>query len=50
MDAVNEYNKTLETNKALAFLGGLNVTKGSLTKATEDFELALQNSPTHRHL
>ncbi|NP_001014336.2 tetratricopeptide repeat protein 14 [Danio rerio] len=53
VDAMNEYNKALEidTNnvEALVARGALYATKGSLVKAIEDFELALENCPTHRN-
>ncbi|XP_052395632.1 tetratricopeptide repeat protein 14 [Carassius gibelio] len=53
VDAMNEYNKALEidTNnvEALVARGALYATKGSLIKAIDDFELALENCPTHRN-
>ncbi|XP_036376754.1 tetratricopeptide repeat protein 14 isoform X2 [Megalops cyprinoides] len=53
VEAMNEYNKALEidTNnvEALVARGALYATKGSLTKATDDFELALEGCPTHRN-
>lgn len=53
VDAMNEYNKALEidTNnvEALVARGALYATKGSLVKAIDDFELALENCPTHRN-
>ncbi|XP_073699988.1 tetratricopeptide repeat protein 14 [Garra rufa] len=53
VEAMNEYNKALEidTNnvEALVARGALYATKGSLMKAIDDFELALENSPTHRN-
>ncbi|XP_057182483.1 tetratricopeptide repeat protein 14 isoform X2 [Triplophysa rosa] len=53
VDAMNEYNKALEidTNnvEALVARGALYATKGSLVKAINDFELALENCPTHRN-
>ncbi|XP_016111711.1 tetratricopeptide repeat protein 14 isoform X2 [Sinocyclocheilus grahami] len=53
VEAMNEYNKALEidTNnvEALVARGALYATKGSLMKAIEDFELALENCPTHRN-
>ncbi|XP_043730546.1 tetratricopeptide repeat protein 14 [Cervus elaphus] len=53
VDAMNEYNKALEIDKqnveALVARGALYATKGSLNKAIEDFELALENCPTHRN-
>ncbi|KAJ8277198.1 hypothetical protein GJAV_G00072480 [Gymnothorax javanicus] len=53
VDAMNEYNKALEidTNnvEALVARGALYATKGSLSKAMDDFELALQTCPTHRN-
>lgn len=53
VDAMNEYNKALEIDKqnveALVARGALYATKGSLSKAIEDFELALENCPTHRN-
>ncbi|XP_056615530.1 tetratricopeptide repeat protein 14 [Triplophysa dalaica] len=53
VDAMNEYNKALEidTNnvEALVARGALYATKGSLVKAIDDFEVALENSPTHRN-
>ncbi|XP_004477683.1 tetratricopeptide repeat protein 14 [Dasypus novemcinctus] len=53
VDAMNEYNKALEIDKqnveALVARGALYATKGSLNKAIEDFELALENCPSHRN-
>ncbi|KAL7855333.1 hypothetical protein SRHO_G00175230 [Serrasalmus rhombeus] len=53
VDAMNEYNKALEidTNnvEALVARGALYATKGSLMKAIDDFELALESCPTHRN-
>ncbi|XP_028923849.1 tetratricopeptide repeat protein 14 isoform X2 [Ornithorhynchus anatinus] len=53
VDAMNEYNKALEIDKqnveALVARGALYATKGSLNKAIEDFEVALENCPTHRN-
>ncbi|XP_051978050.1 tetratricopeptide repeat protein 14 [Xyrauchen texanus] len=53
VEAMNEYNKALEidTNnvEALVARGALYATKGSLVKAIDDFELALENCPTHRN-
>ncbi|XP_061095276.1 tetratricopeptide repeat protein 14 isoform X2 [Conger conger] len=53
VDAMNEYNKALEidTNnvEALVARGALYATKGSLSKAMDDFELALEACPTHRN-
>ncbi|KAG9351165.1 hypothetical protein JZ751_025055 [Albula glossodonta] len=53
VEAMNEYNKALEidTNnvEALVARGALYATKGSLTKAMDDFELALEGCPTHRN-
>ncbi|KAI2650132.1 Tetratricopeptide repeat protein 14 [Labeo rohita] len=53
VEAMNEYNKALEidTNnvEALVARGALYATKGSLMKAIDDFELALENCPTHRN-
>ncbi|KAM9224519.1 tetratricopeptide repeat protein 14 isoform 1-T1 [Dugong dugon] len=53
VDAMNEYNKALEIDQqnveALVARGALYATKGSLNKAIEDFELALENCPTHRN-
>ncbi|XP_048203017.1 tetratricopeptide repeat protein 14 isoform X2 [Perognathus longimembris pacificus] len=53
VDAMNEYNKALEIDKqnveALVARGALYATKGSLNKAIEDFELALESCPTHRN-
>ncbi|XP_055977748.1 tetratricopeptide repeat protein 14 [Sorex fumeus] len=53
VDAMNEYNKALEIDKqnveALVARGALYATKGSLNKAIEDFELALETCPTHRN-
>ncbi|KAL4824414.1 hypothetical protein H8958_020292 [Nasalis larvatus] len=53
VDAMNEYNKALEIDKqnveALVARGALYATKGSLNKAIEDFELALENCPNHRN-
>ncbi|KAM5292463.1 tetratricopeptide repeat protein 14 [Ctenodactylus gundi] len=53
VDAMNEYNKALEIDRqnveALVARGALYATKGSLNKAIEDFELALENCPTHRN-
>ncbi|KAJ8374302.1 hypothetical protein SKAU_G00048820 [Synaphobranchus kaupii] len=53
VDAMNEYNKALEidTNnvEALVARGALYATKGSLSKAMDDFQLALDGCPTHRN-
>ncbi|KAL8188065.1 UNVERIFIED_CONTAM: Tetratricopeptide repeat protein 14, partial [Gekko kuhli] len=53
VDAMNEYNKALEIDaqnvEALVARGALYATKGSLNKAIDDFELALENCPTHRN-
>ncbi|XP_074154371.1 tetratricopeptide repeat protein 14 isoform X4 [Sminthopsis crassicaudata] len=53
VDAMNEYNKALEIDKqnveALVARGALYATKGSLNKAIEDFEVALETCPTHRN-
>ncbi|RXM30960.1 hypothetical protein EOD39_7395 [Acipenser ruthenus] len=53
VEAMNEYNKGLEidTNnvEALVARGALYATKGSLNKAIDDFELALESCPTHRN-
>ncbi|KAL7867023.1 hypothetical protein AOLI_G00148370 [Acnodon oligacanthus] len=53
VEAMNEYNKALEidTNnvEALVARGALYATKGSLMKAIDDFELALESCPTHRN-
>uniref|UniRef100_A0A673M0D9 Tetratricopeptide repeat protein 14-like n=1 Tax=Sinocyclocheilus rhinocerous TaxID=307959 RepID=A0A673M0D9_9TELE len=53
VEAMNEYKKALEidTNnvEALVARGALYATKGSLMKAIDDFELALENCPTHRN-
>ncbi|XP_062869102.1 tetratricopeptide repeat protein 14 [Trichomycterus rosablanca] len=53
VEAMNEYNKALEidTNnvEALVARGALYATKGSLIKAIDDFELALESCPTHRN-
>ncbi|XP_070609785.1 tetratricopeptide repeat protein 14 isoform X3 [Erythrolamprus reginae] len=53
VDAMNEYNKALEIDaqnvEALVARGALYATKGSLNKAIEDFEIALEQCPTHRN-
>nr|XP_032813818.1 tetratricopeptide repeat protein 14 [Petromyzon marinus]XP_032813819.1 tetratricopeptide repeat protein 14 [Petromyzon marinus] len=53
VEAMNAYNRALEmdpTNvEALVARGALFASKGSLTKATEDLEAALEASPTHRN-
>ncbi|XP_043926697.1 tetratricopeptide repeat protein 14 [Protopterus annectens] len=53
VEAMNEYNKALEmdTNnvEALVARGALFATKGSLNKAIDDFEMALENCATHRN-
>nr|XP_056705651.1 tetratricopeptide repeat protein 14 [Euleptes europaea] len=53
VDAMNEYNKALEIDaqnvEALVARGALYATKGSLNKAIDDFEIALENCPTHRN-
>lgn len=53
VDAMNEYNKALEIDsnnvEALVARGALYATKGSLTKAISDFDLALETCPTHRN-
>ncbi|XP_053316179.1 tetratricopeptide repeat protein 14 isoform X2 [Spea bombifrons] len=53
VDAMNEYNKALEIDaknvEALVARGALYATKGSLNKAIQDFEVALENCPTHRN-
>ncbi|XP_060098553.1 tetratricopeptide repeat protein 14 [Heteronotia binoei] len=53
VDAMNEYNKALEIDaqnvEALVARGALYATKGSLNKAINDFEIALENCPTHRN-
>ncbi|XP_075426833.1 tetratricopeptide repeat protein 14 isoform X2 [Ascaphus truei] len=53
VDAMNEYNKALEIDvknvEALVARGALYATKGSLNKAISDFEVALENCPTHRN-
>ncbi|XP_041126334.1 tetratricopeptide repeat protein 14-like isoform X2 [Polyodon spathula] len=53
VEAMNEYNKGLEIDpnnvEALVARGALYATKGSLNKAIEDFELALESCPTHRN-
>ncbi|XP_014341537.1 tetratricopeptide repeat protein 14 isoform X2 [Latimeria chalumnae] len=53
VDAMNEYNKALEIDannvEALVARGALYATKGSLNKAIDDFELALEACPTHRN-
>uniref|UniRef100_A0A8C5R3Z9 Tetratricopeptide repeat domain 14 n=1 Tax=Leptobrachium leishanense TaxID=445787 RepID=A0A8C5R3Z9_9ANUR len=53
VDAMNEYNKALEIDaqnvEALVARGALYATKGSLNKAIHDFEVALENCPTHRN-
>ncbi|XP_028856370.1 tetratricopeptide repeat protein 14 isoform X2 [Denticeps clupeoides] len=53
VEAMNEYNKALEidTNnvEALVARGALYATKGSLVKAIDDFELALETCPSHRN-
>ncbi|KAM6442325.1 tetratricopeptide repeat protein 14-like [Liasis olivaceus] len=53
VDAMNEYNKALEIDaqnvEALVARGALYATKGSLNKAIDDFEIALEQCPTHRN-
>uniref|UniRef100_A0A7M4ETM1 Tetratricopeptide repeat domain 14 n=1 Tax=Crocodylus porosus TaxID=8502 RepID=A0A7M4ETM1_CROPO len=53
VEAMNEYNKALEIDEqnveALVARGALYATKGSLNKAIDDFEVALENCPTHRN-
>ncbi|XP_075058281.1 tetratricopeptide repeat protein 14 isoform X2 [Mixophyes fleayi] len=53
VDAMNEYNKALEIDhknvEALVARGALYATKGSLNKAINDFEVALENCPTHKN-
>ncbi|XP_010142175.1 PREDICTED: tetratricopeptide repeat protein 14, partial [Buceros rhinoceros silvestris] len=53
VEAMNEYNKALEIDpqnvEALVARGALYATKGSLNKAIGDFEVALENCPTHRN-
>ncbi|KAM7106114.1 tetratricopeptide repeat protein 14 isoform 2-T2 [Ciconia maguari] len=53
VEAMNEYNKALEIDpqnvEALVARGALYATKGSLNKAIGDFEIALENCPTHRN-
>ncbi|XP_063298768.1 tetratricopeptide repeat protein 14 [Pelobates fuscus] len=53
VDAMSEYNKALEIDaqnvEALVARGALYATKGSLNKAIHDFEIALENCPTHRN-
>ncbi|CAM9722926.1 unnamed protein product [Lampetra fluviatilis] len=53
VEAMNAYNRALEmdpTNvEALVARGALFASKGSLTKAMEDLEAALEASPTHRN-
>nr|XP_009682206.1 PREDICTED: tetratricopeptide repeat protein 14 [Struthio camelus australis] len=53
VEAMNEYNKALEIDpqnvEALVARGALYATKGSLNKAIDDFETALENCPTHRN-
>ncbi|NXJ65974.1 TTC14 protein, partial [Rostratula benghalensis] len=53
VDAMNEYNKALEMDpqnvEALVARGALYATKGSLNKAIGDFEVALENCPSHRN-
>nr|DBA26202.1 TPA: hypothetical protein GDO54_010494 [Pyxicephalus adspersus]DBA26203.1 TPA: hypothetical protein GDO54_010494 [Pyxicephalus adspersus] len=53
VDAMNEYNKALEIDaknvEALVARGALYATKGSLNKAIDDFEVALENCPTHKN-
>ncbi|XP_040284207.1 tetratricopeptide repeat protein 14 [Bufo bufo] len=53
VDAMNEYNKALEIDpknvEALVARGALYATKGSLNKAIDDFEIALENCPTHKN-
>uniref|UniRef100_A0A7D9NJW8 Tetratricopeptide repeat domain 14 n=1 Tax=Xenopus tropicalis TaxID=8364 RepID=A0A7D9NJW8_XENTR len=53
VDAMNEYNKALEIDdknvEALVARGALYATKGSLNKAINDFEIALENCPNHRN-
>ncbi|NXP03500.1 TTC14 protein, partial [Thinocorus orbignyianus] len=53
VEAMNEYNKALEIDpqnvEALVARGALYATKGSLNKAIGDFEIALENCPSHRN-
>ncbi|KAG9494034.1 hypothetical protein GDO78_001727 [Eleutherodactylus coqui] len=53
VDAMNEYNKALEIDpknvEALVARGALYATKGSLNKAIDDFEIALENCPVHKN-
>ncbi|XP_030073094.1 tetratricopeptide repeat protein 14 isoform X2 [Microcaecilia unicolor] len=53
VEAMNEYNKALEIDaknvEALVARGALYATNGSLSKAIDDFEVALENCPTHRN-
>ncbi|XP_053552312.1 tetratricopeptide repeat protein 14 isoform X2 [Bombina bombina] len=53
VEAMNEYNKALEIDaknvEALVARGALYATKGSLNKAIDDFEVSLENCPTHRN-
>uniref|UniRef100_A0A4W3ITG1 S1 motif domain-containing protein n=1 Tax=Callorhinchus milii TaxID=7868 RepID=A0A4W3ITG1_CALMI len=53
VEAMNEYNKALEIDsnnvEALVARGALYATKGSLSKAISDFDLALDACPTHRN-
>ncbi|XP_067392573.1 tetratricopeptide repeat protein 14 isoform X2 [Emydura macquarii macquarii] len=53
VEAMNEYNKALEIDaqnvEALVARGALYATKESLNKAIDDFEVALENCPTHRN-
>uniref|UniRef100_A0A8D0HAS9 S1 motif domain-containing protein n=1 Tax=Sphenodon punctatus TaxID=8508 RepID=A0A8D0HAS9_SPHPU len=53
VEAMNEYNRALEIDaqnvEALVARGALYATKGSLNKAIDDFEIALENCPTHRN-
>ncbi|XP_074860787.1 tetratricopeptide repeat protein 14 [Carettochelys insculpta] len=53
VEAMNEYNRALEIDaqnvEALVARGALYATKGSLNKAIDDFEVALENCPTHRN-
>ncbi|XP_075717784.1 tetratricopeptide repeat protein 14 isoform X2 [Rhinoderma darwinii] len=53
VDSMNEYNKALEIDaknvEALVARGALYATKGSLNKAIDDFEIALENCPTHKN-
>ncbi|XP_077146565.1 tetratricopeptide repeat protein 14 isoform X1 [Ranitomeya variabilis] len=53
VDAMNEYNKALEIDpknvESLVARGALYATKGSLNKAIDDFEIALENCPSHKN-